>query len=993
MMNILFFSLVKYFRHISFVLILIFPTFGNAFPTTLKMPNIDNSYVNQYLFPGESIIDMKGLEYNSNQIQLFLISTNPNKPNNFEGVLFDYDLSDWNKKQISAILAFNSSQELITDENLLREIFQSQVGGYLLDSDYFVYSFVPADDEIIDEFKNKSKELVFVTAFFRQMGMSLIKMQNQTDEYAEALRAILSTPNKIFVDFSNDVAKKAKQGLSWKSAIDEVIKMEKYANNKQIREKAKEAEKVFINAWDEAISPTNFQIDGYKVSFANWLDLGNLYMNLVFLDEFSKEKIVIFEDLAKQARNGNITLSDDLINAIDIVSTESKNSNFARENIIIDFVVEHSAELVVDMSEQMFRDLIKDLIWKEYGTRYLGHILAGASSSVFLAFSISDILFDTDSIYENITIAENAAKITDEINKNLKRIKGQNNQAGMLYPRNSNTYRELIIGWNLSMSQCYASYATAIKNSRLLKEIAAINLFGGNEWDDAIREFMEYAETGNYNTNELLINSEIIEYAITLPAKRVRNISPIIGNVDSSTVMVLDTSGSMVEEDITGLSKLDAAKHAAGNIINIISSEAQQNNAVTTRLGLVNYNDYAVVNLGLTTDYASVQSELNNLWTTGGTGMAAGLQAGLDLFGTSNVNEKQMIILLSDGIANIPIDPALSYDIDGIKQEVIDLSSRAGSQGVCVYTVGFGVPGSYGTIDEQFLTDIASASGCGAYYNAQDSIQLANVFVELRHTSMGNLVFDQTGQIAQGEELDLGTVAIPTNQELALFTLNWPGSKLELNIQDPTGTAVDENYPGATFSLSPSIVSVVLSNPMPGDWRLGILGVDIPQGITTYNSVVSTRMGIATPLPPATPTQQAVTIPSGSGGTGMIIFLLVTASVAAMLFIYVQTKNRTKKAAFNSQLVGVSGLYAGRTIVVRDHFTIGRGAGSNLVLNDPKVSRKHVQLRFANDAWFIQDMESSAGTFVNGRRVNGQRLSNGDQIQIGNQAFTFRVGG
>ncbi len=471
-----------------------------------------------------------------------------------------------------------------------------------------------------------------------------------------------------------------------------------------------------------------------------------------------------------------------------------------------------------------------------------------------------------------------------------------------------------------------------------------------------------------------------------------------IGNVDSSTVMVLDTSGSMDEADITGLSKLQAAQRAAGNILNIASSEAQQSNTITTSLGLVNYNNSAAVNLDLTTDYSNLQNEINNLSAGGGTGMAEGLQTGIGLFRGSSSNEKQMIILLSDGMANIPIDSALSYDEEGIKQEVINLASQAGSQGICVYTIGFGVPGTTGSIswdasiDEEFLMEVAAASGCGSYYNAQDSIQLSNVFVELRHTSMGNVLFERTGQIAQGEEIDLGTVAIPANQELALFTLNWPGSKLELNIQDPAGTPVDENYPGATFALSPSIVSVVLSNPMPGDWRLGILGVDVPEGTTAFNSIVSARVGLTTAAP-VSPTPQPAVIPSGSGNTGAVIFLLVAASVGLILFIYVQSKDRTKKAVFNSQLVGVSGLFAGQSIVVRDRFTVGRAAGSNLVLHDPGVSRNHVQFRYANGAWFIQDVGSSAGTYVNGKRVTGQRLSNGDQVQIGNQVFTFHVGG
>lgn len=466
-----------------------------------------------------------------------------------------------------------------------------------------------------------------------------------------------------------------------------------------------------------------------------------------------------------------------------------------------------------------------------------------------------------------------------------------------------------------------------------------------------------------------------------------------IGNIDSSTVLVLDTSGSMDEEDISGETKLQAAQRAADNIVNIVAAEAQQNNAITTKIGLVNYSNSAYANYDLTTDYTSLQGELQNLSANGGTGMAEGLLTGMELFPSVSSSEKHMIILLSDGVANVPIDSSILYDDEAIKQEVIDLAAQAGSQGICVYTIGFGIPSAVESIDVDLLKNVAAASGCGTYYNAQDSIQLANVFVDLRHTSMGNVVFEQTGQIAQDEEIDLGEVVIPANQKLALFTLNWPGSKLELTIKDPAGTTVDSSYLGATFSVSPSIVSVVIANPLAGNWRLGILGVDVPEGITTFNSVVSTRIGIATPIP-STPTPQAATIiPSGNGGSALAVFVMIVTAVAIGLFIYIQVKNRGKKSTLNSMLVELNGVNAGQTTLLRDGFTIGRNPSCSLQLNDPRVSRSHAQFRYTNGTWFIQDMGSSGGTYLNGQRISASHLTNGDQIHVGDNTFSFRIGG
>ncbi len=69
------------------------------------------------------------------------------------------------------------------------------------------------------------------------------------------------------------------------------------------------------------------------------------------------------------------------------------------------------------------------------------------------------------------------------------------------------------------------------------------------------------------------------------------------------------------------------------------------------------------------------------------------------------------------------------------------------------------------------------------------------------------------------------------------------------------------------------------------------------------------------------------------------------------------------------------------------------GAGANtIVLESPKVSRRHALIHLQNigELWLI-DFGSSNGTFLNKRRIHHPiRLSDGDQITIGDQVFKFR---
>jgi len=67
----------------------------------------------------------------------------------------------------------------------------------------------------------------------------------------------------------------------------------------------------------------------------------------------------------------------------------------------------------------------------------------------------------------------------------------------------------------------------------------------------------------------------------------------------------------------------------------------------------------------------------------------------------------------------------------------------------------------------------------------------------------------------------------------------------------------------------------------------------------------------------------------------------------------------------------------------QDSYTIGREAGTEIVIEDPQVSRRHAQLTRQGDSYLIEDIGSTNGTYVNGKRVTAPMLlSNGDMIGL-----------
>lgn len=469
---------------------------------------------------------------------------------------------------------------------------------------------------------------------------------------------------------------------------------------------------------------------------------------------------------------------------------------------------------------------------------------------------------------------------------------------------------------------------------------------------------------------------------------------PLTNNNASSTVLVFDTSGSMADLDASGISKIEAAQHAGTNILDVISAENRASSPPDlSQVGAVGYSDTPYVISQITSDVDSVKALLPSMMPTASTGMAGGLKTGIELFGPGSGPGGKIIILLSDGLPNIGWSGGQN-DLAAIQQEVLDLAGQAGNQGICVFTVGFGDPAAgAGSIDEDFLKQVASASGCGEYYNARNSIDLANIYVELRHTSTGTILLNQSGQIAQGEQIDLGSIAVAQNQSTMLFTLNWPGSKLEPTILDPVGVTVDENYPGASISSSASLVSVIISNPPPGDWKVRILGADVPEGQTDYKALLSTRQG---PVAVATATAAPTEIPAAPVEPSSAPLALVTVLIAGGLvgvYAYSRSLKRSARLAGGSaRLRGISGLVAGQTFTIRDGDTLGRGSRNAILLKDPAVSREHAVIRYADGAWFIRDAGSSGGVYVNGQRVTAIRLNPGDQVCLGDQVFIFELG-
>lgn len=453
----------------------------------------------------------------------------------------------------------------------------------------------------------------------------------------------------------------------------------------------------------------------------------------------------------------------------------------------------------------------------------------------------------------------------------------------------------------------------------------------------------------------------------------------LTGAGNTATTLIFDVSGSMDMADPSGMRKIEAAQQAALRITRMIARENELQ-STNHQAGVIAFAEQAQNMQPLTTTLSLVEQSLTSLKPAGGTNLAAGLVEGLQQMEVAPGASQKIMILLSDGVPTVHLDGRQVVDpgnLPIVEREVLEqVAPEVHAVADCLYIIGFGDPREtvegWPSIDEAFLQQLANSSACGGYYLAQTSAELANLYIRLRHESTGQVVNEHSGIIDQGETTNPILLEVPANQEELHITLNWPGSYLELLLQDPEGRLVDEGYPGATLYKEEPPAYFIIHKPKAGQWQAKVRGVDVPEGYTEFSTVASTRLS---PVPP--PDSQNTIL-----ALGLVLIAIV---VGGVTFISLRP-GMHQTAGFilydanrGNRFVSLKG----------NNFTIGRSRRNKLVLLDPGVSGHHAVVRRDKEGWVLSDLNSTRGTYVNEIRITHHFLRSGDQIRLGEIHLQF----
>jgi hypothetical protein len=101
-----------------------------------------------------------------------------------------------------------------------------------------------------------------------------------------------------------------------------------------------------------------------------------------------------------------------------------------------------------------------------------------------------------------------------------------------------------------------------------------------------------------------------------------------------------------------------------------------------------------------------------------------------------------------------------------------------------------------------------------------------------------------------------------------------------------------------------------------------------------------------------------------------------------------------RKTALVGWVVAMDGNQKGEDFRLHDgQNTIGSAADSDVVLSDQTVSAKHASIRYKDGKFFLSDLDSSNGTFVNGldECVARVELNDSDMVRVGGVTLKFKA--
>jgi pSer/pThr/pTyr-binding forkhead associated (FHA) protein len=88
-------------------------------------------------------------------------------------------------------------------------------------------------------------------------------------------------------------------------------------------------------------------------------------------------------------------------------------------------------------------------------------------------------------------------------------------------------------------------------------------------------------------------------------------------------------------------------------------------------------------------------------------------------------------------------------------------------------------------------------------------------------------------------------------------------------------------------------------------------------------------------------------------------------------------------------IVSIDGVVIKEVQLTKERTTLGRRPYNDVVIDNLAVSGEHAAVQMMGDEVFLEDLNSTNGTYVNGKSIKRQQLRHGDTIEVGKYKIQF----
>ncbi len=298
-----------------------------------------------------------------------------------------------------------------------------------------------------------------------------------------------------------------------------------------------------------------------------------------------------------------------------------------------------------------------------------------------------------------------------------------------------------------------------------------------------------------------------------------------------SIAQAIDTTGSM---SVFGY--MTPAKERAKQLVDFLRS--------TDKVSITEFSQRPALPLARTPyplrllgsvvpDWTDAHTAVDGLVADGFTPIGAGLQAAWGQLSGEPASRPRAIVLLSDGLNNVPPDPLTAL--------------AAVPSDVPIFSVALGPAGSTPT-----LQAIAASRPNGGYYaveSDEDVHKLHEIYAQVQALAAGGSLIGLSSAEVTAESVEVHEMPVEAGLTEVTFSLSWTGSEkaIRLEVRGPDGARYDASAAATIERRGSSHWLVRVAAPRPGIWTLRVRGTRRMQPVRyTISAAAQSPLTLAT---------------------------------------------------------------------------------------------------------------------------------------------------